>query len=149
MLGALFEPHMEGIEMPKGSRRIIVVGAAFAVVTALLASGPSGKASGAAAATFTGTAGTVSRSASGQFPTNPAASRAGGAAQKDPFVASPAGHRGANAAGSHGAAPKGADSGLSTSGTNTVHNFTGLNSVDQFNAYGGSHGGFVLAQIFQ
>lgn len=144
MLGALFEPQMEGIEMPKGSRRIIVVGAAFAVVTALLASGPSGKASGAAAATFTGTAGTVSRAASGQFPTNPAASRARGAGQKDPFVASQAGHRGAGASGSHRSAPLGADSGLSTSGANTVHNFTGLNSVDQFKAYGGSHGGFVL-----
>jgi hypothetical protein len=129
--------------MPRGSRRIAVMGAVVAVVAALVASGPSTRASNTGSATFAGSSGTIARAASGQFSAQAAAPNGNGA-QKDPFV-TPAGRRSANSVNSPGSGPHGADAGLSKSGAGTVHNFTGLNSVDQFNAYGGAaHGGFVL-----
>ena len=129
--------------MSRGVRRISVVGIVIGVVAALVASGPRGVASGAAAHAFAGTAGAVARASAGHFAASAGVQQSSNAAQRGPLVGHAVGRRASGAASS--AAPAAADAGLSKSVPGLAHNFTGLNSVDQFNAYGGeAHGGFVL-----
>lgn len=136
MLAPLSEPDTGGIAMARGSRRGAVVLVMFAVVAALLASGPSGKASGAAPATFAGTAGTVTRASAAQFGTKAAVRQTALAVRRGPSVGPTAGHRGANISSSHQSGPQAADAGLGNNKPALAHNFTGLNSVDSFNANG-------------
>ena len=54
------------------------------------------------------------------------------------------GHRGTSTSSALQSGPQGEDAGLSNNNPKLASNFTGLNSVDQLNAYGGSVNGFVL-----